>query len=201
MNQPDGELTREERDTIARLPREAVPPPTLEDTLVRALAARGLLGRLMPAAGRYQRWGLAAAAAVMLFFGGYAIGLGGNEGPAPELPRFALLLYEGPEYRTAPVGQEGQRVREYTAWAAELGARGQLEAGEKLTDEANLLVGPDGVVSRPASAGGPQLAGFFVIRALDMGAAIEIARTSPHLRYKGSVVIRAIEPTSPRDSV
>ena len=48
MTDPNGELTRQERDALAQLPREAVPPAALEDATVEALLARGLLRRRDP---------------------------------------------------------------------------------------------------------------------------------------------------------
>ena len=50
-NDPE-ELTEEERDALAALPRERVPPAQLEERVVGALRAEGLLGeRRRPARG------------------------------------------------------------------------------------------------------------------------------------------------------
>jgi hypothetical protein len=196
MNDPNGELTNEEREALARLPREAAVPPGLEDATVAALAERGLLRRRSRGRRRLVEWGLAAAAAVALFAGGFLAGQRGGQVPAGELPRFVLLLYEGPEYRASPAGQEQDRVREYSSWARERGARGQLEAGEKLREDAEVVIRPDGSIATEAPApGATRLAGFFMIRATDDRAALEIARSCPHVRYGGSIVIREIEPT------
>ncbi len=195
MNQPNGDLTHEEREAIARLPREALPPPALEDATVASLLSSGLL-RPPRRSRRVLEWGLAAAAAIALFVGGYFTGLGERGTTAPELPRFLLLLYEGPEYRNTPPGREAERVREYGQWAAERGALGQLESGEKLSDDVGLTIETDGSVSSvPPSSSETRLAGFFMIRAPDDRSALEIARTCPHVRYGGSIVIREIDPT------
>ncbi len=196
MNDPNGELTNEEREALARLPREATPPPGLEDATVGALAERGLLRRGTRGRRRPIEWGLAAAAAVALFAGGFLVGQRGGQVPAGDLPRFVLLLYEGPEYRSTPPGQEQDRVREYSEWARERGAKGELEAGEKLRDDPDRVIRPDGSVAADApGSGATRLAGFFLIRATDDHAALEIARSCPHVRYGGSIVIREIEPT------
>jgi hypothetical protein len=196
MNQPNGELTNEEREALARLPREARVPPGMEDATVGALAERGLLRRRSRGGRRIVEWGLAAAAAAGLFAGGFLAGQRGGQAPAGELPRFVLLLYEGPEYRDTPPGQEQDRVREYSNWARERGARGELEAGEKLREDAEVVIRPDGSVASEAPAPeATRLAGFFLIRATDDRAALEIARSCPHVRYGGSIVIREIEPT------
>ena len=61
------------RAALSALPRETIPPPALEDAIVRALSARGLL---RPG----TRWSVrlaaiaAIAAAALLFLGGFAWG-------------------------------------------------------------------------------------------------------------------------------
>jgi hypothetical protein len=196
MNEPNDELTGEERDALARLPHEADPPPGLEDATVAALARRGLLRRGFRWRRRVAEWGLATAAAAALFAGGFLAGQRDGRAPAGEPPRFVLLLYEGPEYRHTAPGHEQDRVREYATWASERGARGELEAGEKLREDAEVVIRPDGSVAAEAPApGATRLAGFFLIRAADDRAALAIARSCPHVRYGGSIVIREIEPT------
>ncbi|HEY1334824.1 MAG TPA: hypothetical protein VGF31_11255, partial [Myxococcaceae bacterium] len=168
MNDSDSELTNEEREALARLPREVALPPGLEDATVGALAERGLLRRETRRRRRSIEWGLAAAAAVALFAGGFLAGRDGGQAPAGELPRFVLLLYEGPEYRNTPPGQEQDRVREYTDWARERGAKGELEAGEKLREEPDVVIRADGSIGEEAPTPGvTRLAGFFMIRARD----------------------------------
>jgi len=64
------ELTDADRAALSALPRETLPPPALEDALVRTLSVRGLL---RPSA----RWSVrlaAIAAAALLFLGGFAWG-------------------------------------------------------------------------------------------------------------------------------
>jgi hypothetical protein len=197
MSDVNGDLTPEERAAIARLPRETTPPAGLEDATVRALAEHGLLRpRGAPRTRGGLKWGLPAAAAIMLFTGGYFAGRQNLSLPLAERPRFLLLLYEGPEYRHSPAGRERERVREYSEWAAERGARGELESGEKLREDSETVVGPGGlVIGAPPAAGATRLAGFFLIRAKDDRSALEIARTCPHVRYGGSIVIREIEAT------
>jgi hypothetical protein len=80
MMRSNDELTPEERDAIARLPREANPPAGLEQATIAALAARGLLRRPR----RRFDAALALAASVLLFAGGLVLGrFGGDTAPAP----------------------------------------------------------------------------------------------------------------------
>ena len=72
----DDDLTPEERAAMESLPRERPPDRALEERVVRALRAQGLLER--PATIRFSippmGWLAAAAASVMLFAGGFALG-------------------------------------------------------------------------------------------------------------------------------
>jgi hypothetical protein len=196
MMRSDDELTPEARDALARLPREADPPAGLEQATVAALAARGLLRRPR----RRFDVVLALAASVLLFAGGLALGrLGGGTAPAPPAdgrPRFALFLYEGPEYDQPAPGAMDQRVEEYVAWASAKRTDGAVEGGEKLKDGDEVAIEPDGSAGTvPSPPGEARLAGYFLIRAADQRTALEIARSCPHVRYGGRIVVREIEPT------
>lgn len=73
----DDELTPEERTALESLPREREPDEALEERVVRALRARGLLKRpeVLRIAPVPRSWiALAAAASVILFAGGFALG-------------------------------------------------------------------------------------------------------------------------------
>lgn len=196
MTRTDDDLTPEEREALRRLPREAAPPPALEDATVAALRGRGLLRR--PPRPRAIRPALALAASLLLFAGGFAVGRGGGSAPSAEdgRARFVFLLYEGPEYDQPAPEAMAERVREYVAWAGTEWEHGAVEGGEKLAEDADLAVGPGGGAEEIAPEPGERrLAGYFVIRAADRGAALEIARTCPHVRYGGRIVIREIEST------
>ena len=196
MMRSDDELTPDERDALGRLPREADPPAGLERATVAALTARGLLRR----PGRRFDAALALAASVLIFAGGLAIGrFGGATAPAPPAdgrPRFALFLYEGPEYDQPAPGGMDQRIQEYVAWASAERTGGTVEGGDKLRDEDGWAIEPDGSAGAVASQSvESRLAGYFLIRAVDQRSSLEIARSCPHVRYGGRIVLREIEPT------
>ncbi len=196
MMRSDDELTPDERDALGRLPREATPPPRLEQATVAALTSRGLLR----GPGRRFHAAAALAASVLLFAGGMAVGrFGGTTAPAPPAdgrPRFALFLYEGPEYRQPAAGGMDQRVEEYVAWARAERTGGTVEGGEKLKEGDDVAIEPDGSTGAvPTPPEASRLAGYFLIRAVDQRTALEIARSCPHVRYGGRIVLREIEPT------
>ena len=194
----EDDLTPAERAAIGALPREAVPPAYLEDATVALLRDRGLLTPMRIRRGRrVARLAAGLAAAALLFVGGLLLGRRHPAAqPASAGPRFVLLLYEGPEYTQPPAGREMDRVREYGAWARTHAAGGEIEGGEKLKDSGEMVIGVHGEVtaSQPAP-GSTRLAGFFLIRAVDKQSALAIAKTCPHVRHGGSIVIREIEPT------
>jgi hypothetical protein len=136
------------------------------------------------------------AAAVALFAAGMLTGraVGDARAPEPGAPRFALLLYGGPP--GADDAEEAARVDEYRRWARGLAARGHHVSGEKLGDEAIELAGGGTapLTSPPAGEAG-SLAGFFLVSATSAAEAELIARSCPHLRYGGRVVVRPVAPT------
>jgi hypothetical protein len=99
------------------------------------------------------------------------------------LPRFVLLLYGG---SSAP---NPGAVREYSLWAKDLRAHGHAISGGKLKDSGTTL--SPGRDSDEASA----LGGYFIVSAHDLGEALSLARTCPHLKHGGRIEVRPIDPT------
>ena len=115
---------------------------------------------------------------------------------APTRARFLLLLHEDASYQASAVPGQSDRVAEYQAWAKELGERGQMVGGEKLQDAGTVLNGAQAraVTAAELPQGKPGgLAGYFVIAAKDSSEALAIARSCPHLKYGGTIVLRPIE--------
>ena len=164
---------------------EVVPPPGLEDRVVSTLRERGLLRGAAPRmfSPRWV-WPAAIAAGLLLFVGGFTLGRAPR--PAPDLPRYTLLLYEGPEFNRAGT-RESELVAEYGGWARELAGRGRLVAGEKLSAQGWAL--------GSAAADRRDPSGFFIIAARSDEEALSIAQSCPHLRHGGTVSLRAIDPT------
>jgi hypothetical protein len=169
------------------LKRETPPPPWLKAQVLGTLRARGLVSAPR------RRWAVpaGAAAALALFAAGVAVGVGARQRPqAPrdDRPRFMLLLYE----RKALVPDTIPRVAEYAGWAREQGRQGRLTDGEELADAAQVVTADGRAVPAP-DAGVGELVGFFIISAADSEEALRVARTNPHLRYGGTIVIRPIQ--------
>jgi hypothetical protein len=158
------------------------PPDVLKERVLHSLRDKGLVRRP-------PRFSVRAVLFVIALLA--ALGAGYSAGrmrdlPAPEGQRFALLLYEDSTFRARH--EPGSGVAEYTAWAHALAARGALEVGEKL-GATSRAVGT--TASGVQGDGAPT--GLFIIRAADLAAATEVAKTCPHVRYGGTVVVHSIE--------
>jgi hypothetical protein len=178
---------------LGALPRELAPPPALEERVVGSLRKRGLLG------GRRSPlwWAGIAAAALIVFGGGVALGRGAGARPmAPGLHRFMLLLYEGPGFDAGDSTVAAARVEEYRSWARTLAERQRLVAGEELGKPDWMLeAGGSGVAVGPTGDPAVLPTGFFIVAARDSADAVALAESCPHLKHGGRVAVRAIRPT------
>lgn len=205
-NEFDDELNGRERRAFDALAREREAPAALEERVVHALGREGLLrapATTHAVAGSRRptlpRLGLAVAASVALFALGVLVGARWWSSPPRQLraqadsPEFMLVLRPLP----APTaGAEGERVREYSAWAREA-RRAGLIGGEKLKDEARVLraVGDrlDVAAASDEAEAGSGVSGYFIVRARDYDHAVSIARDCPHLKHGGTIEVRQIE--------
>jgi hypothetical protein len=128
--------------------------------------------------------------------GGYFVRPGS---PAAELaagPAFLLLLHEATDSQLQYSDtQLADIVGEYRDWANQLAADERLISAEKLRDDAGRWLAPSGALLQIERS--EMVSGFFVIRARDYDEALELARRAPHLKYGGTIEVRAIERTSP----
>ena len=178
-------LSEKEREKFARLRREQRPPAELEQTVVSAMRAEGLLEKTT---GPKRRWlpFAAAIAGLALFAGGYLLGSGQGEPTGqirPELG-YMLLLHEDSRFRP---GEPMEMFEEYKAWMEAVGSQGVAITGQELQNEA-LILDPDG---DPGEDGEERTTGYFLLEAETMDQAAEIARSIPHLKYGGRVEVKA----------
>ena len=170
-------------------------PAELEARGTRSLSESGLIDAAAPRRG-VPRFGSVwrIAAGVALFLAGFAsaqLRQGGDTPPGNSAPgdRYALLFYPG--------GANDRGVDDVAAnrsWAHELIAAGHEVSGEKL-DPGGVLVANLGDLPAGTLPDGPPLQGFFVISAGSEAEALSIARSSPHFRNGGRIVVTRIEPT------
>lgn len=162
-------------------------PPALEVRVVSALRADGLIRP-------NWSWSFMArtAAALLLFSAGASAGYWLSPAAAPHrsqssAPSRYLLLLAGD---VTPAADGSTRASEYGEWARHLAMRGIAVSGEELTNHAET-------VAARSDASFPDLAsvgGYFIIEADDDEAAAALARTCPHVKYGGSVIVRRVTP-------
>lgn len=150
------------------LPRETPPDSALEERVVLALVAAGLVRRRQV----WVVWAMAAAAVIILvaavtMFRPTHAPMRGNA--------YVVLLYEDSTYRPAPAGHQPERVAVLARWADSLKTFGEFE-------RAGRLIGP-----------GP-LGGLFMIRAADDAEAARIAASCPFKQWGGRVEVKRFEP-------
>jgi len=203
----DRELNPSEREALSALPREMSPPPELEERTLAALRSRGLVQSDIRSPNHSQRWiatnrliWLAAglAASLVSFLVGIQAGRSNvDRGLSAATPQFLLLLYEDEAF-PADSSEATDLVEEYRRWALGLRRDGRLLSAEKLSSSGILIESSTDiteVLDRVPDSPEGVVAGYFVIAAHSYEDAVEVARTSPHLRHGGSVSVRAIDPT------
>ena len=188
-NEPD------ERETGRGMLRKRLPapepPPELFARVQRTLAERRLVRQP-------QRRGSVCASRVGLIAAGIVLGILGRgayhearESPAAASSsapsgQYVLLLYGAQPGDTGVV--HAAREREYGRWASALDGGARWVGGNELHDVVAQLGGPPSL----QDAAPDRLAGYFVIEAPSPQRATEVARTCPHLKYGGRVVVMTI---------
>ena len=167
------------------------PPAELSARVQRTLAERRLV--------RQPQWhGRAWASRVGLIAAGVALGIlargayhesrespGATSSSAPA-SQYVLLLYGAPPGDTGVV--HVAREKEYGRWASALDGGARWVGGNELHDVVAQLGGSPSL----HDAASDRLAGYFVIAAPSPQRATEVARTCPHLKYGGRVVVMTI---------
>ena len=151
---------------MTRIPLERAPDPALEDRVVAALVARGLLSRR-----RLRPWIPAAAAVAAALIVAAGVAYWRTRNAAAPADTYVLLLNEDSTYRPAPPGGDSERVTVVARWADSLAKLGKLEVGGRLVN--SELPG-----------------GLFIIRAASDSDAARIAATCPFVKWGGHIYVR-----------
>lgn len=181
LDEPDARLA----EGLARLPAEVEPPPRVEDRLVASLRARGDIRTPRSRLPWLIGVGVAAAAVLTLL-------LRRPPGAAGDGAQFLLLIAEDTRYTPPADSSEARaRVAEYGAWAGRLAGAGQLvSAGELAAGGTDVRA--DGSAPAVIDARAGAVSGYFLVRAESLAQAERLAAESPHLKYGGTVVVRAV---------
>jgi hypothetical protein len=183
----------DELEALVRAAR-ALPDRAPEHDLWPALAARldGPRARRRGPRPLATLGALVAAAGIVALL--WTLTRGGATPEHDVRPRFVFVLHEPQAlFAESDAVEVARAVDEYRRWAQGLGARGQLEAGEKLADREGFELFPGRAPVARGEGGG--IGGFFVVRAADYEEALALARGCPHLAHGGWIEIRRIEET------
>jgi hypothetical protein len=112
--------------------------------------------------------------------------------PAAEASSRYVLFVESPVGESMTDEQMMARVKEYRGWSVRMRSEGHGLGGEKLAAGGWRLLGDSAVALGPPPEGFV-LGGYFLLQARDDAQALEIARTHPHLKHGGRMVLRRIE--------
>lgn len=136
---------------------------------------------------------VAILSAGLLLFAGYFLGARSASVPLSGTgkPQFALLV----KADDTPPADPEQQFREYSQWVENL-KKTRWAGGEALHGKAWRITKPEGGDSRIAAhelkASPDELSGYFLYEADNEQEALEIAKTCPHLNYKGTLELREI---------
>jgi hypothetical protein len=188
------EFNPEGHDELRGLSRSPEPPQWLEQRVVDSLRSDGLL------ASRARKhfgwaWTVASVTACVLCFGAGMLFRTRSVTIPREATgnRYVLFLTHSSVVASSGSAADIALVQEYSAWAQRQRVGGHLIAGEKLNDASLELSGSQGL--QEVHTQDTSLGGYFVIAAPSLDTAIAIARTCPHLKGGGTIVIRPIDPT------
>lgn len=171
----------EPRDQVPFADR--TPPGVLQQRVAATLHRDGLVE---PRSVRIRRMSMRAAFGLSVVALSFVAGRLQRQTTAVDArPEFLLLLYEDSTYRDDR--HTAEKVAEYSAWADSLGKERALVLGEKLGLKQVQLPERDGRADTNAPTG------LFIVRAVDLPSAREIAGSSPHLRHGGRIVVHEID--------
>jgi len=106
-----------------------------------------------------------------------------------------MLLFRGPHWDRGLSADELQDAMDKVmAWFGGLEERGKVKGGQPLGAEGRTISGANGrfVMDGPYAESKEAVGGYLMLQAEDLNEAVEIARSSPVLRYGVTVEVRPI---------
>ena len=111
-----------------------------------------------------------------------------------ETGTFMLLLRGGVSSRDLSAEQLQRQIERYMSWIEKLRSEGHFAAGEPLAETGKVLSGKNGsiVTDGPFTESKEEVGGYFIIRANDLEAAVELSKGCPIFANNGTVEVRPI---------
>jgi hypothetical protein len=110
------------------------------------------------------------------------------------MSQFLLLLHDpadSPFLAMSPAEMQAI-IERYADWASRLAAEGRMKGSNKLKDGSARHLTKLGVIDGPFPETKEIIGGYFLIEADSYDAAVEIARSCPHIDF-GRIEIREVE--------
>ncbi len=180
MSNPDNELNPSERAAFGQLKEHTGSSGLRRQEVIDEMKSKGLLSP-SPRRTIFSNV-LRAAAVVLLLITGYIIGrFSVQPGEIPEY-NYMLVLHESSEFNP---GSPEAMFSEYSQWMQSIAEKGIEIDGQELMPQ-SMLMTPDGNIEKPEQTVG----GYFILEASTLEAVEEIAASSPHLKYGGTIEIK-----------
>jgi hypothetical protein len=104
-----------------------------------------------------------------------------------------LLLFRGTNWHQSLSAEEiRENLERFTAWFERLQREGKIKSGLPLVHTGKIVSGRNAVVDGPFAESKEAIAGFFIIQAENLEAAVESAKGCPGLDYGQTVEVRPI---------
>ena len=106
-----------------------------------------------------------------------------------------LLLLKGGDFSGYSPEEHQKILKDYLDWSQKLRAQGKYKGGDALKGAGRVLSAKDGrVLDGPFTETKEIVGGYFLIEEPSLEGATATAKDCPHLKYKGSIELREINP-------
>ena len=183
-------LSKQEEKLFRELVREKKAPAPLEQKIISQLKNEGLI-KTKSVMRNIITWSGSIAAAILIFVGGMYYGQFRSTGSTSfEIDRtkgYMLILHESVNFEH---GDPMAMFEEYGQWMSNTMAKGVKITGQELKNEAALVTRDKAVDFLPPE-GVDRTTGYFLLEANSLEEAIAVAMENPHVKYGGSVEVKA----------
>lgn len=106
-----------------------------------------------------------------------------------------MLLLKGGEFSGYSPEDSQKILQDYMGWSQKLRTQGKYKGGEELKGGGRVLAVKEGrVVDGPFAETKEVVGGYFLIEESSLETATATAKDCPHLKYKGTIELREVNP-------
>ena len=109
----------------------------------------------------------------------------------PTLSEYLLLIRNNAWYQDLTPGEIEEAMTQFTAWFEKLNREGKVKSSAPLAAAGKTITSRNMVTDGPFAESKEAVAGFFVVQAVSLDEAAEIAKGCPGLEYGQTVEVRA----------